>query len=74
MKEDHYRDTTCWSEKNEIDKVFTIDGITAQEGLAGIVDGEFAKKWQEKRKGEVLDKRKKSAAGDKYIYKAPKCR
>ena len=71
MKEDHYLDTNTWAEKNEIDKVFGKDGMTVSEQIAGMGASDFAEKWLEKRKGQVMDKRKASKAGNKYVYSGP---
>lgn len=70
MKEDHYKDTKTWAEKNDIAKVFDAKGLTASEKIAGVTDGEFADKWLNKFQFEMVDKRKESLAGQKYVYKA----
>ena len=67
--EDHYKDGSTWAEKNEIEKVFGIDGQTVSEKIAGIEgDGEFADKWLKRYEGNVLDKRKTSKSGKKFAY------
>lgn len=68
LKEDHYKDESTWGEKNAIDKVFGIDGITVSEKAAGLSASDFADKWSEKYVGSVVDKRKQSKAGNKYVY------
>lgn len=71
LKEDHYKDDSTWAEKNAIDKVFGIDGITVSEKAAGLTASDFAVKWATKFSDTVVDKRKKSKAGNKYVYAGP---
>jgi hypothetical protein len=68
FKEDHYKDANTWAEKNSIDKVFGIDGITVSEKAAGLTESGFSAKWLEKYKDTVVDKRKQSKAGNKYVF------
>ena len=68
FKEDHYMDTKTWSEKNDINKVFGIDGMTVSEKIAGLGASDFAEKWAEKFAGNVIDKRKESKTGQQFVY------
>lgn len=61
--DNQYHPTGETRDENEINKVFTIDGLTVPEVDAGIVEPTFINDWKAKYAGTVLMKAKGAAQG-----------
>lgn len=67
--EDHWIEEhkTKWIEKNELVKVFHTDGLTVNEKASSAVNSATKIKWEMRYGNGLIDKRKASAGGEKYI-------
>ena len=67
QKRDHWEDSSKWVEQNELDKVFTPEGLSVNEKQSGATEGTIQTRWEDRFQFDVADRRKQSKNGEKFV-------